>query len=85
MGTTDRVWFKLECPECGAIDVSSASEKGSVYGNLHWRGLGSFPSFDTETEGGAGPEPSVTAATCKYCGTEAEISSAYGMKRPEGF
>lgn len=83
MGTTDRIWFRLECPKCGATDESSATEKGSVYGGFHWRGLGAFPSFDTRVEQGPGGEPNITSATCNSCGTAAEISSEYGTKRPD--
>lgn len=85
MGTNDVLWVKLSCGDCSSTEVSSASDKGSVWGEPSWRSLGTFDSFDVAVSGGGKEEPKVDSAVCKKCGGAASAEEAYGFGRPKGF
>ncbi len=84
MGVSDKLWFRLVCPKCGASETLSVLDYGSTWSGPAWGNLGDAERFDLDATKSGG-EPEVKGAICKVCGIAASIESEYGFKCPEGW
>lgn len=82
MGTTDAVYYRLTCPNCGAQETVSARETGSSW-SASWGAIGTPKGFNI-TQSDNGPLPSLDSAVCKECGVEATKETATYSK-PSGW
>ena len=72
MGVIDKYTVELTCPDCGANEQIYACERGSMWSGGHWGDYSESKLFNVKTKMEQhGPE--VTAASCKECGTAAEV------------
>ena len=78
MGIIDTAWFKFTCPKCKAEETVVVHDKGSGWSGSSWQSIREPQSFAILSNGGGKAEPEVAQATCKKCGSAADVKSGYG-------
>lgn len=74
MGIIDSKTITLNCKHCGTDENQKVVEHGSNYGSSGWGDLGPYKLFNvTVKKTNFGPE--VESATCKSCGSVADITN----------
>jgi len=77
MGIIDQKCFTVACPTCGSSESATISDKGSGWSGSSWGSHTQLKKFDAIWEGGGKSEPEIKTATCKSCGTTANVESRY--------
>ena len=83
MGVIDELWFKIACPVCDTTEILKVLDRGSSWGGSHWATPKSAGSFMISVRGGGAEVPTITAARCSACGSDATIESSYSGFSPE--
>ena len=78
MGISDKTTFTLGCPQCDTTEAKPVLDYGSTYSGPKWDSQAKFSKFETVWTGGGHEEPKITSATCRACGEQATVTSAYG-------
>jgi hypothetical protein len=78
VGTIDSTKHLLSCDKCNVTEERRILDKGSGWSGSWWQEGAEFESFNVEWSGGGKSEPTIVAATCRICGSDAVHSSGFG-------